>query len=173
GGVDTNEVIAFVVDDCVKHDRSFAGLAVSDDEFALATSNRNHRIDGLKTGCHRLPDRLTINYAGSDALDGYVLFCRDRALVVDRLTQRVHHTANHYLDDWNRHDAAGTADLIPFLDFEVLAHQHRAYLVFLQVHGDSRDVMGELDQLAGHNFVQAMDARDTVADRDNGSHLVH
>src|SRR5262249_11756300 len=83
GAVDTNEVIAFVVDDSVKHDRSFAGLAVSDDEFALATSNRNHRIDGLKTGCHRLPDRLTINYAGSDALDGYVLFCRDRALVVD------------------------------------------------------------------------------------------
>jgi hypothetical protein len=45
-------------------------------------------------------------------------------------------------------------------------------LVFLQVHGNARDVVRELEQFAGHDLLQAMDARNPVAERDNGADFV-
>ena len=58
-------------------------------------------------------------------------------------------------------------DLVAFLDFRVFAQQHRAHLVFFQVHGDAGNAVRELDQLAGHDLFQAVNARDAVAHRDH------
>ena len=55
----------------------------------------------------------------------------------------------------------------PSLICVIIAQQHRAHLVFFQVHGDARDAMRKLDQLARHDFFQAVDARDAVAHRDD------
>ena len=54
----------------------------------------------------------------------------------------------------------------PSLISVIFAQQHRAHLVFFQVHGDARNAVRELDQLAGHDLLQAMDAGDAVAHRD-------
>jgi hypothetical protein len=47
GDVDTDHVLTFLVDDRVDRDRGFAGLAVADDQFALAFADWNHGIDGF------------------------------------------------------------------------------------------------------------------------------
>ena len=95
----------------------------------------------------------------------------DRALAVDGLAQRIHHAADQRLAHRHRHDAPGAPHLVAFLDLGEVAQQHGAHLVFLQVHGDARHVVRELDQLARHDLFQAMDAGDAVAHGDDRADL--
>ena len=67
---------------------------------------------------------------------------------------------------------AGALDGVAFLELGVVAEEHGADLVFVEVHGEAGDVVGELDELAGHDLVEAVDACDTVAERDDGADLV-
>ena len=46
--VHAEEVLALLVDDGVHRHRGLAGLAVADDQFALAAADRHHRIDRLE-----------------------------------------------------------------------------------------------------------------------------
>ena len=57
----------------------------------------------------------------------------------------------------------------PSLISVYVAQQHRADLVFFQVHGDAGDVVRKLDQFPGHHLFQAVNAGDAVADRDHRS----
>ena len=88
----------------------------------------------------------------------------DGALVVDGLAECVDHAADHRIAHGHAHDLAGALDLVAFLDFGVVAQQHGADLVFFQVHGEARHVVRELEQFAGHDLVEAVDAGNAVAD---------
>src|ERR1035438_5490117 len=55
----------------------------------------------------------------------------------------------------------------------VVAHQHGAHLGLIQVHGKAVDAVGKLEHLAGHDLVQAMQAGNAVAQRDDGANLVY
>ena len=48
-----------------------------------------------------------------------------------------------------------------------LAQDDRPYLVFLEVEGQAEGVVGELEQLARHRVLQAIDLGDAVADGDD------
>src|ERR1700754_2698248 len=52
--VDRDDARVLVVDDRVERDRRLAGLAVADDQLALAAADRDHRVDRLEAGLHRL-----------------------------------------------------------------------------------------------------------------------
>ena len=69
GAVNANQVAALAVDDGIERDGGLAGLAVADDQLALSAADRNHRVDGLESGGHRLLHGLAVDDAGSDALD--------------------------------------------------------------------------------------------------------
>src|SRR3546814_4122553 len=66
GDVDAVELLRLVValvdrlliDDGVERDGGLAGLAVADDELALAAADRDQRVDRLEAGLHRLVHRL-------------------------------------------------------------------------------------------------------------------
>ncbi len=47
GHVDADQALALLVDDRVDRDRGLAGLAVADDQLALAAADRDQRVDGL------------------------------------------------------------------------------------------------------------------------------
>src|SRR5262249_26446771 len=133
----------------------------------------NHGVDGFDSRGHGLTHRLAVNHAGGNALDRYVLAGGDGTFVVDGQAQGVDHAANHAVAGGHGHDLPRPLDLSALFHLGIFAHDHHAYLVFFQVHGDSGDAVAEVEQLAGHDFVQAVHARDTVAQRDNGSDLVH
>ena len=61
--VDRDDVRVLVVDDRVDRDRRLAGLAVADDQLALAAADRDHRVDRLQAGLHRLLHRLALDDA--------------------------------------------------------------------------------------------------------------
>ena len=171
--IDADQVIALAVDDGIERDCSFAGLAVADDQLALAAADRDHAVDGLEAGRHGLAHRLPIDHARSQTLQRDELVGGDRALVVDGLAQRIHHSPNQGLAHGHAHDAAGALDLVAFADLRVLAQQHHAHLVFFQVHGDAGHVVREFEQFSGHDFVEAMHPGNTVAQGDDRADFVH
>ena len=68
---------------------------------------------------------------------------------------------------------AGALDLVAFADLGVVAQQHGAHLGLVQVHRQAGDAVGKLEHLARHHLVQAMHARNAVAQRDDRADLVH
>ena len=162
-----------LVDDRVDRHRGLAGLAVADDQLALAAADGNHAVDGLEAGLQRLAHRLAIDDARRDALDGQVGLRGDRPLAVDRLAERVDHAAEHLVADRHRDDAAGALHLVAFLDLLELAEEHRADAVLFEVERDAEDAVRKRDHLAGHGPFDAADARDTVADRHDVADFGH
>ena len=110
-------VDGLLVDDGVDGDGGLAGLAVADDQFALAAADRDQGVDGLQAGLHRLMHRLARNDAGRLDVDAAAFGdVRSVALAVDRIAQRIDHAAEQALADRHVHDGAGALDGVAFLD---------------------------------------------------------
>src|SRR5690606_2496482 len=170
GHVDAVELLRFVsagvdfllVDEGVDRDGRLAGLAVADDQFALTAADRHQSINRFEAGLHGLVHRLARDDARSLDLDTAALGGHDGSLAVDRIAERVDHTAEQTLADRNVHDRAGTLDAVAFPDLGVGAEDHDADVVSFEVERHALNAVGELDHLAGLNLVEAVDARDAV-----------
>ncbi len=169
--VDADQVAVLVVDDRVDADRRLAGLAVADDQLALATTDVGHRVDGLDAGHHRLLDRLTGDHARGLELGRPGGLRVDVALAVQRLAQRVDDPPQQRIADRHLEKAPGALDLVALLDLVPLAEEHRADVVRLEVQRQPSDVVGKLEQLAGHDVVEPVDARDAVGHGEHRAHL--
>ena len=69
GHVDADEVFALLVDDRVQRHGGLAGLAVADDQLALAAPDRDERVNRLQAGLHRRIHRMARDDARRDTLD--------------------------------------------------------------------------------------------------------
>src|SRR5690606_14356531 len=172
GDIDAVELLALVVavverllvQEGVEDDRGLAGLAVADDQLALAAADRNQRVDGLEAGRHRLMHRLAGDDAGRLDVDAATLGGLDRALAVDRIAERVDDAAEEARTDRHVDDGAGALDGVAFLDVAVGAEDDDADIVGLEVQRHAADAARELDHLAGLDVVEAVDAGDAVTD---------
>ena len=61
----------------------------------------------------------------------------------------------------------------PSLMLAGLAEEHGADAVFFEVQRDAEHAVRELEHLARHRVLDAVDARDAVADRDDGADFGH
>ena len=156
-----------LIDDGVEHDGGLAGLAIADDQFALAAADRDQGVDGLDAGRHRLMHRLARDDAGRLDVDARALRGVDRALAVDRVAERVDDAAQQALADRHVDDGAGALDRLAFLDVAVVAEDHDADIVGFEVQRHAADAVLELDHLAGLDIVETIDAGDAVADGQN------
>ena len=170
--VDTNHVFAALVDDGVQNDSGLAGLAVADNQLALAATDGDHGVNGFDAGLKRLAHGLAIDHAGSNPLEGIALVGEDGTFAVERLAERVHHAADQGLTHGDGHDGVGALDGIALSNLGVFAEKHGAHLIFFQVQRDAEDAVGEGEHLAGHNFIEAVDAGDSVADRDDRADFI-
>ena len=152
-----------MIDDRVDRDGGLAGLAVADDEFALAAADRGHRVDGLDTGLQRLLDRLTTGDARSRVFQRSRGGRQDRTFAVERVAQRIDDSADERIADGNRQQRTGRADLVPFGDLQVVAEDDDADGVLFQVEDLPANAAGELDHFAGHGRRQAIAPSDAVA----------
>src|SRR5262245_26940897 len=171
--VDADDARALLVDDRVDRQRRLAGLAVAEDQLALAAADRDHRVDGLPSRLEGLLDRLALDDVLRLALDRPELLRGDRALAVDRAPEGVDHAAEHRRADGHLDDAPGALRRVAFLDAAVLAEDDAADRVLLEVQRLAVDAAGELDELGGHDVLEAVDARDAVADLQDDADALH
>ena len=174
GDVHADHAGAFLIDDGVDGDGGLAGLAVADDQFALAAADGDHGVDGLDAELQRHFHRLAQGDAGSVVLNRPALIAAvDRAFAVQRPADRIDHAADQRMSAGNLQDAAGALDLIAFFEVVVAAHDRAADVVFFKIQRQAVDAGGKLDHFAGHAMSQPVDARDAVADFHNGAHFFH
>ena len=85
--------VVTLVNDRVQGDCGLTGLAVTNDELTLATTNRDHRVDRLQAGLQWLVNRLTHHDTGSLELQRPSPFqIGDITETVDGAPQRVNGT---------------------------------------------------------------------------------
>src|ERR1700730_1482141 len=157
-----------LIENGIERDRGLAGLAVADDQLALAAADRDQRIDRLQPGRHRLVDRFARNDAGRLDVDALAFGGLDRALAVDRIAERIDHAAEQALADRGIDDGAGALDGLAFLDLAIGAENHDTDVVGFEVQRHAAGAVLELDHFTGLDVVEAVDAGNAVAD---GQHL--
>src|SRR5439155_903826 len=116
--------------------------------------------------------RPAVHDARGIPLDRPELLGVDRALAVHRLAERVDDAARQGLADRHLGDPVRALDDVAFLDELVVAEEHRADLVLLEVEDHPDDVAGELEQLTRHRLLEPVDAGDAVADLDDAPDLL-
>src|SRR4029079_18272004 len=136
GDVDADHIGAALIDDRVDADRGLAGAAVADDQLALATADRDHRVDRLEPGLQRLGDRLALDHARGLELERPGLARGDRPLPAERAAEGVDDATEQPLPDRDAHHRAGTAHGLALLDVVPFAEERDADLVLLEVEGD-------------------------------------
>ena len=162
-----------LVDDRIDGDGSLAGLAVTDDQLALAPTDGDHRIDSLQAGLQGLVHRLAEDHAGRLAFERHLgEFADDFALSVDGLAERIDHASDHLFAHPDGGDMTGAARRHPFLHLFGGAQQHGADIVGLEVHHHGHHAAVELDQFAGLGIGQAIEPHHAVMDLQHLSDFV-
>ena len=160
--VDTGHVLTLLVDDGIHSHGGLAGLAVADDQFALAATDRHHGVDRLQAGLHRLVNGLTCNHARRNLFDLVGHLGVDRTLAVNGLAQRVDHATFQFGADRHFQNLAGALDGVAFGDVFVFAQHHGADGITLEVERQAEGVAREFEHFALHHVGQSVNTHDTV-----------
>src|SRR4029077_2218703 len=103
-------------DDRVERDRGLAGLAVADNQLALAAADRRHRVDRGDPRVERLLHRLARYDVGRLELQHPRALRRARSLVFPWPTQGVYDSPEEAVADRDREDLPGLFHRIALLD---------------------------------------------------------
>ena len=169
--VDADDAGVPLVDDRVHRDRGLPGLAVSDDELALAAADGDHGVHRLDSGLERLLHRLPGDDARSDALHRARFGRLDRSLAVQRTAQGVHHAPLHGLAHRHLQDPPGALRGVALPDRGHVAEENESHGRLFEVQCEAEHVVGQFHQLAVHDPLQAMHAGDPVPGRHDGSNF--
>jgi hypothetical protein len=98
------------------------------------------------------------------------------AEAVDRTTERIDDATDHRRTDRDLQRAAGPPNLRALLELEPVAEDDGADVVLFEVEGEGGDALARLDRadlehLAGHCLLEAIDTRDPVLDLEHGADL--
>ena len=165
--------VVLLVDDRVDRDGGLAGLAVADDQLALAAADRGHGVDGLDAGLQRLVHRLALHHGGRLQLQraaalGLRSSPRPSIGSPSGSTTRPRKPS----PTGHREDLAGALDRLALLDAGEVAEDDGADLADVEVQRQAEDAVLELEQLVGHGRGQALDVGDAVAGLGDGADLL-
>src|SRR5438309_2719949 len=141
GDIDAVELLALfaalvdflLVDEGVERDGGLAGLAIADDQLALAAANGNERVKRLEPGLYRFVHGLAWDDAGRLHLHPATLRRVDRALAVNGVAKAIHDPSQEPLANRHVDDRAGPLDGRTFLDLRIGAEDDDANVVGLEI----------------------------------------
>ena len=178
GDVHANDALTLLVDDRVNGDGRLAGAAIADDQLALSASDRNHRVDGLDAGLERLLHGLADDDARRLAFDLPRMRRGDIALPVDGATQCIHNTSDQLGTNRNLQHSARATHLVALLELEVVAEDDGADVVLFEIEREGGDGLArfagvDLEHLAGHGLLEAVNASNSVFHFEDGANFLH
>ena len=171
GDIDADEVGVALVDDGVNGDGGFACGAVADDEFPLAASDGDHRINGLDAGLDGGVHGFADHDVGGGALYRHLTVGEDGAFAVQRPAQGVDDAADEGVADGDFNNLPGGAHPVTLFNGVGIAEDGGADDVRFQVEGQAEDAVAKVQQLVGADALQALDAGDAVAHLDDGADI--
>jgi hypothetical protein len=143
----------------VESHSGLSGLAITNDQLTLTTSDGHHGVDRLETSLDGLLDGLTGQNTGSLELSTALLGGLDGTLSVDGVAEGVDNTSQEGLADGNvdllllafcngnctatTYNLSGTLDGLALLDQTIGTEQHNTDLAGFQVHAHALDTGGE------------------------------
>ena len=142
-----------MVDNRVYGDGGFAGLAVADDQFALAFADRHHRVNGFNTGLQGLFNGLAVNDTGGHNIKRHIFIRVQGSFAVQCLAQRVDYTADDIRPHGDADNFAGAFHHAALFDLRIRPHQHTTDVVILQVHRHTFDAVTKIHQFGGLDVV--------------------
>ena len=163
GHVEAVDVTALLVEDGVDGDGGLAGLAVADDQLALAAADGGERVDGHQAGLHRGVDVAALDDGGGGGLHGHLRVGGDGALAIQRAAEGVDHAPGERGAGGHGDDAPGAVEAVALAHVDVAVEDGHAHHVLLQVQRQAGHAVLGLDQLVVHHAVQAVHAGDAVA----------
>src|SRR5207248_3206209 len=104
--IDADQVLALLINNGIDSDSCLTRLAVTDNQFALATTNGNHAVDSLDTRLYRRIHRLACNHTRGHTLYRAKFIGNNRPSVVEWLAQGIYHAANQCVAYRYRDNAA-------------------------------------------------------------------
>ena len=167
--VDADHAGVLLIDDRVDRNSGLACLTVTNDQFALATTNRHEGVKRLQTSLQWLLHGLTIDHTRRLELQGTLLGRLDGRATVNRYTKRIDDATNQRLADGNAHHLTGAADRVAFANLLPLTEQHNGDVGLLEVEGEAGHTMRQLQHLEGNAALEAVDAGNAVANLDDGA----
>ena len=182
--IDAHHVAAFLIDNGVEGDSGFADSPVADDQFALPASNRHEAVHCFDARLKRLLDRLPVYDSGRGPLDESSLVGDDRAFAVNRVARRADDAPQHRFPDGNFDDAPGALHGRALANLVVRAKDNGPDVILFEVQGQGADdgplLVGdrvafgieEFQQFRDHALFKAVDAGDSIAYLQNGSHAL-
>ena len=136
--INTNNACAFLVHNRVQSHSSFTCLTVTNNQFTLTTTNRNHRVNSFQTCLHRLVNRLTRNHARCNFFNRCGFSCIDWTFAINRLTQRIDYATYQFTTNWHFQNATSTFHFVAFFDVLVFTQHNRTNRIALQVHRQAK-----------------------------------
>src|SRR5215211_2324859 len=171
GHVDTNQVLAFLINDRVNGNGRLAGLTITNNQFALSPPNRNHRVDGLDARLDRRIHILTIHHTRSDTLNWAEAGCGNWPLSINGLTQRVDYTTDHGITHRNRSDTPRSTHGHAFRDSPVIAHNDHTNTISFKVECSPHNTIQELNKFLRSYICKSLYTSNTITRLGHGTNI--
>jgi hypothetical protein len=137
-------------------------LAVTNDQFALTATDREHGVNGHDAGLYRCIHTFTVNNTGSGSLNGAHFGCGNGAFAIDGISQWVNNATYKGIANRDGSDAPGSAHFVTRFDGLVIAHDNNTNGVSLQVQGKTGSAVAELNEFVGLYVFQTINNGHTV-----------
>ena len=171
--IDTDHVLAFLIENGVHRYRGFPSLTIPYDQFPLSPAYGYHGVNSQYAGLQGDGDGLPRHNPGGLMLDGPGFRGGDRPLAVDGVSQGVDDPPQHLFPCGHVRPPAGTPDQIPFLQALFRAQQRAAHTACFQVHGKGFHTVFKFQKFAVHDVLKAINGGDAVADLNDGAGFAH
>src|SRR5437588_2873297 len=168
--IDADQVLALLVNDGIDSDSCLTRLAVTDDQFALTTTNGDHAVDSLDTSLYRSIHRLACYHTRGHTLYRAIFIGNNRPSVVDWLAQGVYHAADQCVTYRYRDNAARCTYLVIFTKMCVITQDGATDRFLFKVKGHAHDPgTWKFYQFEIFHILQAVDASDTILHGDDSA----
>jgi len=114
--VNTMHVLVMLINDRVNSQCRFTGLTVTDDQFTLPTSDRNHGVNDFQACLNWLVNRFTSHNTRSYTFDRTIFLRSQSRAAINRHPQSIDDTPKQFISDWNFDDTSGKPYFIAFFD---------------------------------------------------------
>src|SRR5664279_1842028 len=170
--IDAHHILSALVEDRVDGDGSLAGLAIAENQFALATTDGNECVDRLQPGLQRNAHRHAIHDRCSSTFNGETLLRSDRALTVQRIAQGVYHASQQTVSHGDVHHTTSSLHFVACVQALVVPEQDDADLFFIEIECYAEQTSRECHDLLVTNAGETRECRDPGGDFCDHTHFM-